>query len=113
METADKPAAARPLPTGSEFEQHVGDTFCVALDNGTDIDLTLSKFTHLGGKPGSVGGGRPGGSFSLVFIIPGQSYLPQGMYTLDHTELGRLEIFLVPVGPDKKNQNMQHEAVFN
>jgi len=38
--------------------------------------------------------------------------LPQATYTLEHTELGELDIFLVPVGPDGGGRQ-QYEAVFN
>jgi hypothetical protein len=50
-------------------------------------------------------------NFSLLFRGPMAPVLPQRIYRLDHNSLGRLEIFLVPLGPD--GEGMQYEAVFN
>jgi hypothetical protein len=36
--------------------------------------------------------------------------LPQATYPVEHDELGRMEIFLVPIGPD--GSGMRYEAVF-
>lgn len=49
--------------------------------------------------------------FSIVFRGPRQAYLQQAMYPLEHAKLGRLELFLVPIGPDE--QGMCYQAVFN
>jgi hypothetical protein len=50
----------------------------------------------------------PGGRapFSLVFRGGPTPPLPQRIHRVEHAELGALEIFLVPVGPDR------YEAVF-
>ena len=37
--------------------------------------------------------------------------LPQGTYKVEHEKLGTLEIFLVPIGPDK--EGLCYEAIFN
>jgi hypothetical protein len=41
--------------------------------------------------------------------------MPQAIYPLEHQALGRMEIFLVPIGPDPrgKRKGMQYEAAFN
>jgi hypothetical protein len=49
-------------------------------------------------------------AFSLLFRGPRQPVLPQRIYRLMHDRLGRLEIFLVPIGPD--SEGMRYEAVF-
>jgi hypothetical protein len=36
--------------------------------------------------------------------------LPQHIYALEHTSLGKLELFLVPIGPDERG--MRYQAVF-
>jgi hypothetical protein len=36
--------------------------------------------------------------------------LPQGIQRLSHAELGELDLFLVPIGPDA--QGMRYEAAF-
>lgn len=49
--------------------------------------------------------------FSLIFHEPGRSYLAQRIYRIAHPALGHIDLFLVPLGPDK--QGMQYQAVFN
>jgi hypothetical protein len=50
-------------------------------------------------------------SFSLIFRGPYEPLLPQRIYPLQHSALGVLEIFLVPIGPDKSGQ--RYEAIFS
>ena len=49
--------------------------------------------------------------FSIVFRGPREKPLQQGMYQLQHDQLGALELFLVPVGRD--HEGLYYEAVFN
>lgn len=48
--------------------------------------------------------------FSLLFRGPPEGVLPQGVYPLEHPELGRLEIFLVPIS--RTDDGVRYEAVF-
>ena len=48
--------------------------------------------------------------FSLLFSGPLEPFLEQHMYTLHHDELGKLEMFLVPVNQDQNGY--YYEAVF-
>lgn len=48
--------------------------------------------------------------FSLIFRDSTADALPQSIYRLEHDQLGTLEIFLVPIGPDE--QGMRYQAVF-
>ena len=48
--------------------------------------------------------------FALVFTA--EPVLDQGTYMLEHPALGRLEVFLVPVGLDAAGRAL-YEAVFN
>ena len=50
-------------------------------------------------------------AFSLFFRGPADAPLPQATYALEHDELGKLEIFIVPVGRDE--QGTDYEAAFN
>ena len=54
--------------------------------------------------------GRSRPQFSLVFRGGPDPPLPQRIYRLEHDELGALELFLVPLGPDDVGQ--RYEAVF-
>ena len=49
-------------------------------------------------------------AFSLIFRGPCEPVLPQRIYPLASETLGALELFLVPIGPDK--EGMRYEAVF-
>lgn len=49
-------------------------------------------------------------SFSVLFRGPGETVLEQAIYSISNPETGDLDLFLVPVGPDK--QGMLYEAVF-
>jgi len=94
------------LLTASVFEPHVGTEFLVvAVDK---VHLTLHTASR---QPTRPHGDRTE-PFSLLFLGPSGDMLPQATYTLEHTELGELDIFLVPVGPDGGGRQ-QYEAVFN
>jgi hypothetical protein len=49
--------------------------------------------------------------FSLVFRAATAERLPQGIYPLAQDRLGRLDVFLVPIGRDA--DGLLLEAVFN
>ena len=53
---------------------------------------------------------EPERPFSLLFRGPADRPLEQGIHPLDHTDMGRLEIFLVPMQPD--DEGPLYEAVF-
>ena len=52
-----------------------------------------------------------GEGFSLLFAGVLTERFPQATYTVDHSTLGRFDMFLVPVGP--AGQDQRYEAVFN
>jgi hypothetical protein len=65
-------------------------------------------------KPFQASYSRPGGRvpFSMIFRASSRDfYMQQGTYPLEHTQIGKPEIFFVPIGPD--DQGMLFEAVFN
>lgn len=66
----------------------------------TQFDVELVEVTEIPREPG---GRAP---FSLVFAGGPTPPLPQGIYALQHNDLGSLEVFLVPVAADR------YEAVF-
>lgn len=97
--------------TAGSFIPHVGTAFRLsssALPAGLDFSLVSAT---------PVGESRRGGqvrerAFSVIFLgPPGAPILPQATYHLEHEALGRLEIFLVPVG--REGDRIQYEAVFN
>lgn len=49
--------------------------------------------------------------FTLLLLARVPGYVPQGVYPLEHPGLGRLDVFLVPVGRSPDGAIL--EAVFN
>ena len=101
------PSMTKPLDQLSvdDFTPRVGEAFEVDLGDQGRIPLTLASTEE-----------RPTGTsdlrapFSLLFRGPCEPALPQMIYPVANAELGRLEIFLVPVGP--QGDAMRYEAVF-
>ena len=93
--------------TFGDFSGRIGEGFRLE-ERGGVAELTLVEVTDLARR------GNPGprrSPFSLVFRGPLSPVMPQRTYALEHASLGRLEIFLVPIGPDA--DGMRYEAVFN
>ena len=92
------------LPSLADFTRHLNQAFTLDLgEQAIAAELIEAR---------SLGAAAPGERepFSLVFRIASSSVVPQRIYTLHHAELGDLEIFLVPIGPD--DEGMRLEAVF-
>jgi hypothetical protein len=84
------------------FEPHVGTRFrATPTYEGEAIDLTLSSVDE---SPHA----RPDHpAFSLTFEVADSMPLKQQIFELEHAELGRFELFLVPLSPTT------YEAVVN
>ncbi len=96
--------------TQADFDPLLNNIFKLELEDGGNLELRLTEV-----NPGSErirAQYEPGerAPFSLVFRGPIDALLQQRMYRLEHPAVGPLEIFLVPIGPDK--QTMGYEAVF-
>jgi hypothetical protein len=90
--------------TLATFEPLVGDPF--ALDSGSEsLELVLESATAVARR---TDGRDP---FSLVFLGPPDPALAQAMYGLGHADLGRLEIFIVPIARDAGGT--RYEAIFS
>jgi len=73
------------------------------------VDLKLVECSRLNTHGRKAGQREP---FSLLFLGPMRPVLPQQMHNFDFGALGVLDIFIVPIGPNKEKQGMQYEAVF-
>jgi len=87
---------------GQAFGLHVGAQGTAALELVEVEPLPLHA--GMGHQPART-------PFSLVFRGDKGAALPQRIYGIEHEALGRVEIFLVPIGPDPQGQ--RYEAVFN
>ena len=86
--------------TVGHFAALRGQRFRIAPDGAPAFEAELVEVTEIPREPG---GRAP---FSLVFEGGPDPPLPQRIYRVEHGELGALEIFLVPIAPDR------YEAVF-
>jgi len=92
------------------FEGRVGESFTVSVAEGPAIRTELVEAVETT-EPGGTGpAGQHRNQFSLVFRGPVEPVLPQATYDVGHDELGHLDLFLVPIGPD--DAGMRYQAVF-
>jgi hypothetical protein len=94
--------------TVDDFAPWVGQLFELR-DGETAIEAELAWARAVGERPDP--GSPRRWTFSLGFRTPPEVRLPQRIYGVLHPELGRLDLFLVPVQPDA--QGNLYEAVFN
>jgi hypothetical protein len=67
----------------------------------------LTEVTALPHHGDGIKSRRP---FSIILRNQDDVILPQRIYHVEHEKMGRLDLFLVPVGPD--GEGMQYEALF-
>lgn len=89
------------------FRPRVDSDFqCTAEDADLSLRLTEAEPIHTAQKL-TEGQRKP---FSLTFRGPKDQPLEQGLYELDHGEMGSQELFLVPISED--DEGRYYEAVF-
>jgi hypothetical protein len=93
--------------SAEEFEAVRGTSFRTRADDVGLPDLRLESVDRFDAPAGAP----RRDPFALVFVGP-QPALEQRIYTLSHTELGEVDIFLVPIGLDADG-SVRYEAVFN
>jgi hypothetical protein len=92
----------------TDFTPHLNQTFRIRLDGIEPIELELVSVTELGAAH-SPGSRHP---FSLHFLGPASpQYLLQHIYRLEHDQMGTLDLFIVPLGPEQGR--MRYEAIFS
>jgi hypothetical protein len=93
--------------THDAFHERLNDVFRVSIGDQS-LDLALIECTRL--TPHSRNG-EPRDPFTLTFRGQPTPVLPQSVYSLQNEHMGKIDIFLVPIGPD--GVGMRYEAVFN
>ncbi|MFL6197789.1 MAG: DUF6916 family protein [Thermoanaerobaculia bacterium] len=98
--------------TPGSFTEHVGSRFRLQIEGQESLELELFEISRYEENPDFAARKEP---FSLLFLGPARPVLPQATYALEHPALERMEIFLVPIGPDPrgKRTGMRYEAAFN
>lgn len=96
--------------TAEDYSKHLNTKFRVRLegDNAPPIELELAlvkPFSTLSHPRSDVE------RFSLYFYGPGDFFLPQRIYHLEHEQMGESDIFIVPVARDQRG--FLYEAVFS
>ncbi len=91
-----------------DFLPYLNRTFYICLEGVEPISLELVRVMETGQRLGPESR-QP---FSLHFLGPvSPQYLLQHIYRLEHEELGELDLFLVPLGPEAGR--MRYEAIFS
>jgi hypothetical protein len=97
--------------TCEQFTQYLGSMFQLLISSKVPLELKLVEATpyqaHFASQDRESATRSP---FSLVFQGSLEIELPQKIYTLEHAELGKLDIFLVPIA--RRQDGMRYEAVF-
>jgi hypothetical protein len=92
------------LPPYEAFAGCLNQKFCVHLDGGEPLETELVDVSeHLLSERQE--------RFSLVFRGANDRFLGQGTRTIEHAQLGRFDLFLVPIGQDEAGT--YYESCFN
>ncbi len=92
--------------TRSDFAAHLNEPFRVWID-GAAHELVLVEANALAAQGIASTLRAP---FSLIFRGPRGTALAQQIHRLEHSALGELELFLVPIEPDAVG--LRYEAIF-
>lgn len=91
-----------------DFADKVEQIFVISDQNVPAVALTL---VEAGLLPNGQGGPSVRPPFSPMFPAKDTRAFPQQLYRLEHSDLGTLEIFLVPVAKDARG--VTYQALFN
>jgi hypothetical protein len=73
-----------------------------------DVELELRLDEAVASGHAGPGTRQP---FSLIFTAASSAVLPQGIYHVEHSTIGAMDVFLVPVG--LRHSRVEYQAVFN
>jgi hypothetical protein len=108
--TASREELSLASATLVQFAPCVGTPFTVRREGARDVRLVLAEARAARRSPTHPEGiGRPE-PFSLVFSGPREPVLAQRIHRLEHAALGRIDLFIVPIGRDAVAT--RYEAVF-
>jgi hypothetical protein len=94
--------------TEAEFRQHLNTTFRVQVNAPKPIDLTLVAVES---RRSEATEEQRMERFSAFFLGSPEFLLPQGLYRLDHPEMGEFDIFLAAIAQEP--EGYRYEAVYN
>lgn len=88
----------------AEFAPQLNTKFRMPLPSAATLEMELIQAEEFTSTPHQE-------RFSLLFLGPLDPPIEQGIYRLEHDQLGAGDIFLVPVSHDEKG--LCYEAAFN
>ena len=91
------------------FAGREGERFWITFSDG-ELDLTLAEVS---GAPEQWGRTEKREPFSVLFHGTLEHVLPGKTWPLEHEELGTLDTFLSPIGPDEEAAAMRYQAIFS
>jgi hypothetical protein len=95
------------LPTFETFASQLRETFSLTVGDSS-LDITLVDARR---RPARVVAGIRAEPFTLYFKCGNPVVLPQKLYPFTNPKLGKMDIFIVPIGREK--DGVVYEAVFN
>jgi hypothetical protein len=90
----------------ADFAPRVGEVFSLVREGAEPVPLELIETRDLT-LPGAAGWT----AFGLYFRGAREEMLAQATYTFENAALGRVQIFIVPIGVD--TDGYRYEAIFN
>lgn len=93
-----------PSLTHEEFVRHAGTIFHAEVGENTSAPLELIHVSELKLYPRQE-------EFTLEFRGPLNMFLDQGVRNFTHDQMGKFELFIVPVKQDA--EGFYYEAIFN
>ena len=111
--------------TAADFRDIKGSAFRVTVElpepgRYATLEVELADVTEFAGQSAGHRSGPSRLPFSVLFRGPLRPVLPQGIYRLENDQLGALDLFIVPIGPDEKTgpdelptTAMRYEEVFS
>ena len=94
--------------TEENFARNLNTKFRVRAEAPRPVELELVEVKGWRTRPEEEQGME---RFTLLFLGPGDIFMPQQTYTLEHESMGVFDIFIVPVGQDERG--FKYQAVFN
>lgn len=89
-----------------DYQAQLNTLFELPLEDGS-LELKLIAVDSVTADTTEAGQAEP---FSAVFETEVAESVEQGTYTLSHSEVGEITLFIVPIGP--ADAGMRYEAVF-
>jgi hypothetical protein len=97
--------------THEDFAGVVGTTFRAGLRTGASANLRLLAVHPLTAPTHAAQPPPTGDGFVLEFEAAARTELVSGTYAVQHSSLGRFDLFVTPVGP--RGSAPRYESVFN